>query len=64
VLEPLDGGSTRLIVRARGGSGYRFFGISPSVTKRFIPVVHTVHFMMQRKQLLGIATRAESRTAA
>jgi hypothetical protein len=64
VIEPLDDGSTRLIVRARGGSGYRFFGMPPSVTKRIIPVVHAVHFMMQRKQLLGIATRAESRTAS
>jgi hypothetical protein len=64
VLEPLDGGSTRLIVRARGGSGYRFFGMPPSVTTRIIPIIHAVHFMMQRKQLLGIATRAESRAAS
>jgi hypothetical protein len=64
VLEPLNEGSVRLIVRARGGSGYRFFRLPPSITKRIVPVVHIVHFMMQRKQLLGIATRAESRTAA
>jgi len=64
VLEPLNDGSIRLIVRARGGSGYRFFGLPPSITKRIVPVVHVVHFMMQRKQLLRIATRAESRTAS
>jgi hypothetical protein len=57
VLEPLDdGGSTRLIVRARGGSGYQFHGLPWSVTKHIVPVVH---FIMQRKQLLGIARRAE-----
>lgn|SRR5262245_17639848 len=59
VLEPLDAGSTRLIVRARGGPGYRFRGLPWFVTK---PVVTVVHFMMQRKQLLGIARRAEMRT--
>jgi hypothetical protein len=58
VLEPLNG-ATRLIVRARGGRGYGFFGVPPSVTKHIIPVVHAVHFIMQRKQLLGIAARAE-----
>ena len=57
VLEPLDGGSTRLIVRARGGPAYRFHGLPWSVTKRLVPFVH---FMMQRKQLLGIARRAEA----
>jgi hypothetical protein len=64
VLEPLDDRLTRLIVRARGGSSYQFFGLPSLVTKLIIPVVHAVHFMMQRKQLLNIATRAESRTAA
>jgi hypothetical protein len=63
VLESLDDGSTRLIVRARGGSGYQFLGLPPSVTKRLIPVVHAVHFTMQRKQLLGIAARAEMSNA-
>ena len=53
VLEPVDGGnSTRLIVRSRGTSG--------AVGNRVLPLVH---FIMERKQLLGIATRAESRAA-
>jgi len=56
VLEPTDGGSTRLIVRARSGPGYRFHGLPWSVTKRLVAIVH---FIMQRKQLLGIARRAE-----
>jgi hypothetical protein len=59
VLEPLDGTLTRLIVRARGGPGYRFHRLPWSVAKRIVPVVH---FFMQRKQLLGIARRAEIRT--
>ena len=58
VLEPVSNRATRLIVRARGGAGYQFFGLPSSVTKRIVPVVHAVHFIMQRKQLLGIATRA------
>jgi pimeloyl-ACP methyl ester carboxylesterase len=57
VLESLDSGSTRLIVRARGGAGYRFQGLPRPITKRIAPLVH---FIMQRKQLLGIATRAET----
>jgi hypothetical protein len=60
VLEALNG-TTRLIVRVRGGGGYGFFGLPPSLTKHIIPVVHAVHFIMQRKQLLGIATRAGTR---
>jgi hypothetical protein len=59
VLEPLHDGSTRLIVRVRGSQGYRFFGLPSSFTKRIVPVVGVVHFIMQRKQLLGIAKRAE-----
>jgi pimeloyl-ACP methyl ester carboxylesterase len=48
VLDPLDVGTTRLIVRARGRAR--------RVEKRIMPMVH---FIMQRKQLLGIAHRAE-----
>jgi pimeloyl-ACP methyl ester carboxylesterase len=47
---------TRLLVRARGGPGYRFHGLPLLLTR---PVVRVVHFIMQRKQLLGIAKRAE-----
>jgi len=53
VLEPVDHGSTRLIVRSRGTSG--------AIGNRVLPVVH---FIMERKQLLGIAQRAESQAAA
>jgi len=48
VLEPEDDGSTRLIVRSRGTSG--------TIGNRVLPLVH---FIMQRKQLLGIVERAE-----
>ena len=56
VLDDAEHGSTRLIVRARGGSGYQFHGLPWPVAKRIVPIVH---FIMQRKQLLGIAERAE-----
>jgi hypothetical protein len=56
VLEPLRGAQTRLIVRARA----RY--LSPRQAIPFwlaSPFVHFGHFLMQRKQLLGIAARAE-----
>ena len=49
-------GVTRLIVRVRAGPGYRFHGLPLLLTRL---VVRVVHFIMQRKQLLGIARRAE-----
>jgi len=57
VLEAGAGHSTRLIVRARGGRGYRFHGLPSWVS---LPIVRLVHFVMQRKPLLGITRRAES----
>jgi hypothetical protein len=57
VLEELSGGATRLIVRASGGEGYQFHGLPWWLTRRVMPAVH---FVMQRKQLLGIAGRAET----
>ena len=57
VLERSGAGSTRLVVRVRGGQGYRFHGLPWPVAKF---IVSPVHFVMQRKQLLGIARRAES----
>ena len=51
------GSSTRLIVRARGGQGYRFHGLPPWLS---LPIARFVHFVMQRRQLLGIARRVES----
>ena len=49
-------GGTRLIVRARGGPAYAFHGLPPWIGQR---VIRFVHFVMQRKQLIGIAVRAE-----
>jgi len=57
VLDEVSPGVTRLLVRARGGPGYRFYGLPLLLTRL---VVRVVHFVMQRKQLLGIATRAET----
>ena len=57
VLEESTRGTTRLIVRARVGEGYRApFGL-PSWT--LDSVVTLGHWVMQRRQLLGIARRAE-----
>jgi hypothetical protein len=55
-LEETTDGGTRLIVRARGGPGYHFHGLPWSISSRILPILH---FVMQRKQLLGIAWRAE-----
>ena len=56
VLDEVAPGTTRLLVRVRGGSGYRFLGLPLPLTR---VAVRVVHFIMQRKQLLGIASRAE-----
>jgi hypothetical protein len=56
VLEERADDATRLIVRVRAGTGYQFHGLPWWLTKRIVPVVH---FIMQRKQLLGIARRVE-----
>lgn len=52
VLEPIGSHATRLIVRARGTSG--------PIGRVVIPLVH---FIMQRKQLLGLAERVEKPAA-
>jgi hypothetical protein len=57
VLEHRAGNATRLIVRARGGQGYTFHGLPQPLS---LLVARFVHFVMQRKQLLGIARRVES----
>jgi hypothetical protein len=57
VLDEVSPGATRLLVRARGGPGYRFHGLPLPLTKL---VIRVVHFVMQRRQLLGIAERAEA----
>jgi hypothetical protein len=61
VLDEIAPGVTRLLVRVRGGPGYRFHGLPLWLTRR---VVRVVHFIMQRKQLLGIRSRAERCAAA
>ena len=61
VLEQRPGNTTRLIVRVRGGQGYRFHGLPEWLS---IPAIRLVHFVMQRKQLLGIARRVEASKAA
>jgi len=57
VLHATDHRATRLIVRVRVGRGYEFHGLPWWLGKRIAAVIH---FIMQRKQLLGIARRAES----
>jgi hypothetical protein len=57
VLEELPNGNTRLIVRVRGERGYPFYGLPPWIG---MPVVRFGHAIMERRQLLGIASRVES----
>ena len=61
LIEEVTPSVTRLLVRVRGGRGYRFHGLPLPLTRIIIRVVH---FIMQRKQLLGIMRRAESMTAS
>jgi hypothetical protein len=60
VLDEIDNKTTRLITRARAGRGYSFHGLSPAFG---LPLIRLIHFVMERKQLLGIARRAESARA-
>jgi hypothetical protein len=57
VLDDVSPGATRLLVRVRGGPGYRFHRLPLPLTRL---AVRIVHLLMQRKQLLGIAKRAET----
>jgi hypothetical protein len=57
VLTELTNRSCRLVVRARVSDRYRF-GALPRWLSR--PVGRLVHFVMQRRQLLGIKRRAET----
>jgi hypothetical protein len=56
LLEAVNEGTTRLVARA--ARGYPFYGLPPSIG---MPFIRFGHFIMQRRQLLGIASRAESR---
>ena len=60
VLEPRTDGTTRLIVRSRANAAYGFGRLPAWVVKRLLP---PGHFVMQRRQLLGIARRAEQSAA-
>ena len=57
VLEPIGETQTRLLVRVRGAQDYRFLSLPVFLTK---PLIHFVHFVMERKQMLGIVDRVES----
>jgi hypothetical protein len=61
VLEAQEADSTRLVVRVRAGQSYRFHGLPVWLSE---PAIRLVHFVMQRKQLLGIANRVESSRGA
>jgi hypothetical protein len=61
VLHQLEDQATRLIVRARAGPGYQFRGLPWWLGKR---AATFVHFIMQRKQLLGVARRTEAASEA
>jgi uncharacterized protein YndB with AHSA1/START domain len=57
VLERPQPNSTRLIVRGRVAPGYHPYGLPQWVA---LLLARPAHFIMERKQLLGIARRAES----
>jgi hypothetical protein len=58
-LEDAGADATRLVVRASGAPTYRLLGLPGFLTR---PLARCVHFIMERKQLLGIAMRAEQLT--
>jgi hypothetical protein len=60
VLEDVASSSTRLIVRARGGSGDHFHGLPWWLTS---PIIRVMHFIMRRNEPLGIMRRAQSMPA-
>jgi hypothetical protein len=60
VLEQPQQDETRLIVRGRVASGYHPFGLPEWIA---LSVGRVAHFVMERKQLLNIASRAERKTA-
>ena len=61
VLEQPQPGQTRLIVRGRVAGGYHPFGLPQWLAA---PLGQVAHFVMQRKQLLNIARRAEAHPSA
>jgi hypothetical protein len=59
MLHEIDDNTTRLIVRARASDDYRFHGLPKAMG---LLLARMVHFVMERKQLLEIARRAEAAT--
>jgi hypothetical protein len=60
VLRDAEPGITRLLVRVRASADYRFHGLPKAVG---LWLASAVHFVMERRQLLEIARRAEGRVA-
>lgn len=60
MLNEIEPNLTRLIVRARGSDEYRFHGLPKAMG---FTLARMVHFVMERKQLLEIARRAEGDVA-
>jgi len=59
MLHEIDENTTRLLVRARASDEYCFHGLPKAVG---LLLARTVHFIMERKQLLEVARRAEGAT--
>jgi hypothetical protein len=59
MLHAIDENTTRLLVRARASDDYRFHGLPKAMG---LLLARMVHFVMERKQLLEIARRAEGAT--
>ena len=59
MLHEINENTTRLIVRARASDDYRFHGLPKAMG---LLLARMVHFVMERKQLLEIARRAEAAT--
>jgi hypothetical protein len=57
VLRELGADASRLVVRVRASGAYPFYGLPPRIG---MPLIRIVHWVMERKQLLGIARRAEA----
>ena len=56
VLEEDGPATTRLVVRARASRKYPFLGLPTFLGN---PIIRVIHFVMQRRQLLGLAERVE-----
>lgn len=61
MLHALDENTTRLLVRARARDDYQFHGMPKAVS---LWLARVVHFVMERKQLLELARRAEAKAEA